>query len=76
MTVVHAEMVGDKMLVSREELEQLVDLAKRSEPVDLQIVPGEIATTDLMRLSEKGGSFNFWADPAEDIYSASDGEPL
>src|SRR5436305_945521 len=36
MTIVHAEMVGDKMLVSREELEHLVDLAKRSEPVDLR----------------------------------------
>jgi hypothetical protein len=76
MTIVHAEMVGDKMLVSREELEHLVDLAKRSEPVDLQIVSGEISTPDLMRLAEKGGSFDFWADPAEDIYSATDGEPI
>ena len=76
MTVVHAEIVGDKMLVSREELEQLVDLAKRSEPVDLQILSGDISNADLMRLSEKGGSFDFWAEPAEDIYSANDGEPL
>ena len=76
MTIVHAEMVGDKMLVSREELKHLVDLAKRSEPVDLQIVSGDISTLDLMRLSEKGGSFDFWADPAEQVYSANDGEPI
>jgi hypothetical protein len=29
-----------------------------------------------MRLSEKGGSFDFWADPAENVYSANDGEPI
>jgi len=76
MTIVHAEMIGDKMLVSREELEHLVDLAKRSEPVDLQIVSGEISTAELMQLMEKGGSFDFWADQAEDIYSVTDGEPI
>ena len=76
MTIVHAEMIGDKMLVSREELEHLVDLAKRSEPVDLQIVSGEISTAGLMQLMEKGGSFDFWAEPEEGIYSATDGEPI
>ncbi len=76
MTIVHAEMVGDKMLVSREELKHLVDLAKRSEPVDLRIFPADVSTADLMRLAEKGGSFDFWADPEEDIYSVTDGEPI
>jgi hypothetical protein len=76
MTTVHGEMIGDKVLVPREELEHLVDLAKRSEPVDLQILSGDISTPDLMRLTEKGGSFDFWADSGEDIYSANDGEPL
>jgi hypothetical protein len=29
-----------------------------------------------MRLAEKGGSFDFWKEAAEDIYSAEDGEPV
>ncbi len=76
MTTVHAEMIGDRVLVSRAELEHLVDLAKRSEPVQLQIHSDDLSTSDLMRLSEKGGSFDFWADPAEEVYSANDGEPI
>ncbi len=76
MTTVHAEMLGDKLLVSRNDLVQLVELAKRSEPVQLQIHPYEISTSDLMLLSEKGGSFSFWEEKGEDIYSANDGEPL
>ncbi len=76
MTTVHAELLGDKLLVSRHELEQLVELAKRTAPVQLQILPYEISTDDLMQLSEKGGSFGFWEEKGEDIYSANDGEPV
>jgi hypothetical protein len=30
---------------------------------------------DLMRLAEASGAFDFWNDPAEDIYTLDDGEP-
>lgn len=34
----------------------------------------EMTSTELMRLAEKGGSFDFLSDPREDIYSVTDGE--
>jgi hypothetical protein len=34
----------------------------------------ELTTQDLMRLSEQGGSFDFWHDEPE-IYSFEEGEP-
>lgn len=76
MTTVYAEIVGDKLLVSRIGLEQLVELAKRTEPVKLQIISSDVSTRDLMRLSENGGSFDFWADPKVVNYSANDGKSL
>lgn len=32
-------------------------------------------TEDLMKLADVSGSFDFWNDPAEDIYGPEDGEP-
>ena len=34
-----------------------------------------VGSDDLMRLAETSGSFDFWNDPAEDIYGPADGEP-
>lgn len=31
-------------------------------------------TDDLMQLAEASGAFDFWNDPAEDIYGPDDGE--
>ncbi len=33
------------------------------------------ASLDWMRLAATGGSFEFWNDPAEDIYTHEDDEP-
>jgi hypothetical protein len=35
----------------------------------------ELTTQELMQLSEKGGSFDFWHDEPE-IYTLEDGEPI
>jgi len=32
-------------------------------------------TDDLMKLAETSGAFDFWNDPAEDIYGPDDGAP-
>jgi hypothetical protein len=32
-------------------------------------------TDDLMKLAEASGTFDFWNDPAEDVYGPEDGEP-
>lgn len=33
------------------------------------------ASLDWMRLATTGGAFDFWNDPAEDIYTSENGEP-
>ena len=34
-----------------------------------------VATEDLMRLAQASGAFDFWDNPAEDIYGPDDGAP-
>jgi hypothetical protein len=76
MTTIQAQLIGDDALVPRSDLERLLEIARRSEPVDLKWSHDDLATTDIMRLAERGGSFEFWNDAGEDIYSVDDGEPV
>ena len=76
MTTIHAQLIGDKALLPRNELERLLELARRSEAVDLQLQQDDLPTLGMMRLAEQGGAFEFWLDKGEDIYSMNDGEPL
>jgi hypothetical protein len=76
MSIVHAQFVGDKALLSQEELRRLLELARRAEETELRIENEDVSTVGLMRLAEQGGSFGFWAEQGEDIYSIEDGEPL
>jgi hypothetical protein len=76
MTTVHAQLFGDKALIPRADLERLVKLAEQSEPVVLQIDEEDVPTVGLARLAEQGGSFDFWQDQGEEIYSEEDGEPV
>lgn len=76
MTTVHAQLVGDKVLLPRDDLERLMQLARRSEEIDLQVQEDDWPTLGMMRLAEQGGAFRFWLDPGEDIYTSGDGEPV
>jgi hypothetical protein len=76
MATVHGQSIGDKVILPRAELERLVELARHSEPIELQLDEQEMATLDMMRLAEEGGAFDFWKEEGEDIYSAEDGEPI
>ncbi len=76
MTTVRAQLVGDQVVVLRQDLERLVELARRSEPVDLHFDEEDLSTRALMCLAEEGGSFDFWREEGEDIYTVQDGEPL
>lgn len=76
MTTIHAQLCGQKALVDRDELDRLVELARRSEQVELQIAEDDLPTTGIMRLAESGGAFDHWEEPGEDIYSLEDGEPV
>lgn len=76
MTTVHAQLIGDQALVPRADLEQLLELARQSGEVELQIIEEDVSTKAIMRLADEGGSFGFWSEPGEDIYTLEDGRPV
>ena len=76
MTTIHAHLIGDKALVPSGDLNRLVELARRSEEVELRVEEDDLPTLGLMRLAEKGGAFDFWLEEGEDIYTAKDGDPV
>ncbi len=71
MTTIHAQVFGDQAILPRSELEQLIEVARQSAEVELQIEDDEISTRGLMRLTEQGGAFDWLADE-EDLYSEAD----
>jgi hypothetical protein len=76
MTTIHIQQIGDKALLPRSELDQLVELARLNESINVETEEDDVPTIALMRLAEQGGAFRFWLDKAEDIYSSTDGEPV
>ncbi len=76
MITIHAQLIGDDALLSRSELERLVELARQSEEIELQMHEDDAPTLGIMRLVEQGGAFDFWKQGGEDIYSVEDGEPV
>jgi hypothetical protein len=76
MTTIQAQLIGDNAVVPRTQFEHLLELARRSEPIDVQVREDDLPTADIMRLAESGGAFQFWLDAGEEIYSSNDGEPV
>ena len=74
MTTIHVQQIGNSALLPQNEFERLVELARRSEEVALNLHPDDIPTVGVMRLIEQSGAFNFWLEEGEDVYSAEDGE--
>jgi hypothetical protein len=68
--------MGDQAVLPKSDLERLVELARLSEPVQLDVGAAELTTGEMMKLAESGGAFEFWKEPGEDIYSLQDGEAL
>lgn len=73
MATVHAKLTGDKAELRREEFERLLELARRAEPVDVQLANDD-QEASLARFAIEGGAFDFWNEAGEDIYSSHDGE--
>ena len=48
MTTVYVKLIGNNVLISQHELNQLVELAQRSEKVDLQVQENDTSTLDIM----------------------------
>jgi hypothetical protein len=71
MTIFHAQLVGDKTVLPRAELERLVELARRSEEVELCLETDEIPTVGIIQLAEEGKAFD-WLAEEEDLYSVED----
>ncbi len=71
MTTVHAQLVGDKAILSRTELEQLVALARKSDEIQLQTQEEDLPTLGIMRLAEQGGAFD-WLAAEADLYTVND----
>lgn len=71
MTILHAQLIGDKTVLPRVELERLVALARRSEEIELRLETDETPTVGVMRLAEEGKAFD-WLAEEEDLYSVED----
>lgn len=71
MTTVHAEIVGERATIPRSEFERLVELARKTTPVQVELIDHEIPTAGLMRLAGQGGSFD-WLAEEEDLYTEAD----
>ncbi|MBI3800037.1 MAG: hypothetical protein HY268_24065 [Deltaproteobacteria bacterium] len=71
MTTLHAQLIGDKAVLPRAEFERLVELARRSEEVELQTDEEDVPTVGILRLAEEGGAFD-WLAEEEDLYTAND----
>ena len=76
MTTIHVQLVGDKALLSHDELKKLVGLARQSEEIKLQMQEDDVSTLSLMRFAEQSGAFDFWKEEGENIYTLEDGEPV
>ena len=65
MTIVHAQLVGEQAVLPRAEFEQLMELARRSEPIELRLEEEDVPTFGIMRLAEQGGAFDWLANEEE-----------
>jgi len=78
MMTIHARLIGDQAILPRQELEQLIEMARLNAMIELQAQEEKDnwSTWSLMRLAEQGGSFDFWKEEGEDIYTIEDGQPV
>ena len=71
MTKIHAQVLGNQVLLPRQEWDHLVSLARQVEEVDVLTQEEELPTVGLMRLAEQSKAFA-WLAEEEDLYSADD----
>ncbi len=71
MTTIHAELVGDKAILPRLDLDKLLELARRNEAVDMVTQSEALPAAGLAMLAEQGGAFAFLADE-EELYTVDD----
>jgi len=63
---------SDKVIVDLESIKKLISIAEKIDKVNLIETEEDISTNELMKLTEKNGSFDFLNDKKEDLYSIND----
>ncbi len=63
---------SDKVIVDLESIKKLISIAEKIDKVNLIETEEDISTNELMKLTEKSGSFDFLNDKKEDLYSIND----
>jgi hypothetical protein len=76
MTTIQAHWIGGKAILPKQDFERLLELARKSEPVDIETVNEDLSAQAMMQLAENAGAFEFWNESGEELYSAKDGEPI
>ncbi len=62
----------NKAVISIADLQKLVELANKIEPIEFKVIESDFDSAELMRLAETGGAMDFLNDESEDIYSVAD----
>ncbi len=62
----------NQIIISASDLQKLVEMAQKVEPIEIEIEEDGFQINDLMRLAENGGAFDFLHDEGEDIYTLDD----
>jgi hypothetical protein len=70
MATVHAQVIGEQVLVPRGQLERLVELARQVEAIEVRTEEDDLPAVGLMLLAQQGGAFDWLAE--EELYSVAD----
>jgi cobyrinic acid a,c-diamide synthase len=76
MSTIQVQTIGERAVLPRTDLDKIIELARRSEPLDIQFAEDDLLPGAMARMAAQGGAFDFWYDEAEDVYTEEDGEPL
>lgn len=72
MNVIIEKISKNKAIIDLEVIKELVKKAKKVDKINIIEKEEDILTKDLMKLSEKGGAFDFLNHEGEDIYTIED----
>ena len=76
MSTIQVQTIGERAVLPRTDLEKLIELAQRSEPLDIEFAKDDLTSDEWTRFALASGSFDFWKEEGEDIYTLEDGEPI
>lgn len=72
ITVITQRIAPQKVLLNRNEFEELIKRANMVEPVTIKEIEDDIPVEGIMKLVETDNAFEFLNNPQEDIYTLDD----